>query len=278
MSAEQQVILESNGSRLYGMTYDPAGAPAGAVVICHPLFEERKSAGRVMVELARVLCADGLAVLTFDYRGCGDSAGEFRDYSTPDWIADIRAAVDLMRQHAPACPTGLLGLRLGASLALQVAAERSDIDFIMLWEPVLNGRDHIEQELRKKLMKEMMTFGKGRQTRESLMKTLEQGGEVDFDGYPITSRLYQGLSQLDPAGAAGQFRKRSLVVNITSQSSPSKPAAQLHEALQKAGSASDLRLVNEPPFWNLIGVVSCPSLLRTTRDWLVRTGEPAKTC
>ena len=278
MPAEQQVVLESNGSRLCGMVYDPQGTPARSVVFCHPLFEERKSAGRVMGEMARALCADGFRVLMFDYRGCGDSSGDFREFSVPDWLDDIQAAIVFLQSRAPATPTGLLGLRLGASFALQAAAGRADIDFLVLWEPVANGRDYVEQELRKKLMKEMMTFGKGRQSRESLMKSLEQGDEVDFDGYPITSRLYKGLCQLDPDGAAGQFGKRSLVVNVTSQSSPSKPAAQLREMLQKVSSTSDLRLVNEQPFWNLIGVVKCPSLLQTTRDWLARSDEPTKTC
>lgn len=270
MPTEEQVILDSDGTRLYGMAYRPAGTPAGAVVFCHPLFEERKSAGRVMVEMARALCADGFAVATFDYRGCGDSPGEFREFSVPDWLADIGAALDFIKQRSPAAPVGLLGVRLGAALALQTAANRSDIAFAVLWEPAVNGRQYIEQELRKKLIKEMMTFGKGRQTRESLLKTLEQGGEVDFDGYPITAKLYRDLCGIDLAAVADRFRKRSLIAHITSQSAPAKPMAQLYDALQQAGSVCDVRIINEPPFWNLIGIADCPTLVQITRDYLVR--------
>lgn len=268
MLKEEQVSLESGGARLYGMAYTPAGTPAGAVVFCHPLFEERKSAGRVMVDMARALCAGGFAVATFDYRGCGDSPGEFREFSVPDWLTDIGAALDFIKQRSPAAPVGLLGVRLGAALALQTAADRSDIAFAVLWEPAVNGRQYIEQELRKKLMKEMMTFGKGRQTRESLLKTLEQGGEVDFDGYPITAKLYRDLCGIDLTRAATTTKSRSLIVHVTSRDASSSPMAQLQNALQQSGSTSDLRLVNEPPFWNLIGIADCRSLIQETVNWI----------
>jgi exosortase A-associated hydrolase 2 len=268
MPTESQISIESHGQTLYGMVYMPSGTPGGSVVLCYPLFEERKSAGRLMVNMARTLCADGFAVLTFDYRGCGDSAGEFSDFSIPHWLADIATAIDFLRQRSPATPLGLLGLRLGASLALQTAANRSDIDFVVLWEPILNGREHLEQELRKKLVKEMMTFGKGRDSRSALLKALGDGDEIDFDGYPITPELYQDLRSLDLNTAASHFKKRSLMVQVTSQSTPSKPMVQLQETLQQAGASNELRLVNEPPFWNLVGVMDGSSIIRETQIWV----------
>jgi len=262
MTTEKQVVVESHGAKLYGMVYDPV-TPIGVIVFCHPLFEERKSAARTMADTARALCANGFAVVTFDYRGCGDSFGEFRDFSAPDWMGDIGVVIDLARQRFPKGPLGLLGLRLGAAFALQTAAARHDIDFLVLWEPVTSGREHIEQELRKKLMKQMMTFGKGREDRDSLLKTLENGGEVDFDGYPITAKLYRDLGAIDLKNAAGGFTKRSLIVHVTSQHTPSAPTAQLCEALH-----DDLRLVNEPPLWNLVGLVDSRAIIRETLLWI----------
>lgn len=263
MFKEEQVIVERQGSHLYGMAYVPDAAPTGGVVFCHPLFEERKSAARVMVETARALCADGLAVLTFDYRGCGDSSGAFRDFSVPDWMNDIDAIIESARERFPHGPFGLLGLRLGAAFALQAAGSHTNVDFLVLWEPVVSGRQHVEQELRKKLMKQMITFGKGREDRDSLLGRLENGGEVDFDGYPITSRLYTHLGAIDSLAAASRFTKRSLVVHVTSQSTPSAPIAQIRQALH-----SDLRLVNEPPFWNLVGLVDSRAIVQETRTWI----------
>ena len=104
--------------------------PAWGLLFCDPFAEEKKCAQRVMVEAARAFCEADLGSVRFDYRGTGDSPGEFLE-ATPDlWVQDILAAIDYMRHELRVPTLGLLGLRLGGALALQAALSGGDVDFL----------------------------------------------------------------------------------------------------------------------------------------------------
>ncbi|MBN2302310.1 MAG: alpha/beta hydrolase, partial [Lentisphaerae bacterium] len=131
------------------------------VVFCNPIFEERKSAQRAMVEAANLFCNSGFNVVTFDYRGCGDSGGYAHSYDVNHWVADIHTAAQFAADATGCKQIGLLGLRCGASFAIMAMNNSpSAFSFAALWAPVITGRTYVDQELRKKLTKEMVIFGK----------------------------------------------------------------------------------------------------------------------
>lgn len=249
---------------LYGVRYDPAGTPRCSVVMCHPLFEERKGAQRIMVEAARALAARGCRVLRFDYRGCGDSTGDFRAFRLADWQADVAAVVAHARQLAPRVPVGTLGVRLGAWLAL-AAPEAA---FAVLWEPVANGRRHLDQELRRKLIKEMVTFGQSRATRTALQDELAAGRGIDLDGYALTPGLSGDLWALDAAAWAGRPPARVFIAGVAGGGSLSRDVQDLGSALKAAGADVATEGVAGDPFWSLVGVVECPELVARTAAWV----------
>ncbi len=266
---EEPVQIPSGADTLCGMLYRPAAECRCGLVMCHPLFEERKSAHRVMVDAARALAASGCAVLRFDYRGCGDSTGDFAAFSCPDWQEDIVQATRYLREQVTLERLGLLGLRLGASLAVG-AANDAGADFAVLWEPVLNGRRYLDQELRRKLVREMVTFGKSQVTRATLLKDLENGTPIDLDGYAVTARLFSDTSAIDLTRGAGQAPRRTLLVQIAPTGVVPRELTGLKDALLAGGNGVDLLSVPEDPFWNLVGLVSCPSLIDATRAWLMK--------
>lgn len=260
---EQSLSVSAAGVSLHAVRHAPIGPPRATVVICNPLFEERKSAHRVLVETARALAGDGLTVLRFDYRGCGDSPGSFEDHAPDDWKADVLAAVSRARADWPLQPVILLGLRFGAALAV-VAAKDAGVDGIVLWEPVPDGRAYLHEELRKKLMKEMLTFGRKRSTREQLAAELEAGRAIDFDGYAVTPKLYRQLAAMKLETASRHLACR--IAHVTIGPEAQRPAHV--PEYPAAPSTPEVHTVAEPPFWNLIGYAACPSLIRTTRDIL----------
>jgi exosortase A-associated hydrolase 2 len=270
---EQHVTLRSDGAGLYAMGHEPAGPARGTVVICNPMFEERKSAQVVLVAMSRVLCGDGWRVLRFDYRGCGDSPGAFRDFTPSDWVDDVRSAVEACSAATPAAPVTLLGLRMGAALAVRAALTRRDVGAVVLWEPVVSGRDYLEQELRKMLVKEMVTFGRSRISRAVLVKELEEGREIDFDGYPVSPLLYRGLCAIDGVRDAERLRRPLLLVHATHQERASAAIQTLHTALRAANpDGTTFRIVKQQPFWNLIGFAEFSALIDVTREWVNGTG------
>lgn len=141
------IYFESSGARLFGM-YHPAGrAPArrAAVLICAPFGHEYIRAHRTLRQLATALSDRGHHVLRFDYFGCGDSAGEAGDADAGQWLGDISSAIDELKAVARVTRVSLLGLRLGATLAVQAAIGRDDVEAVFLWDPIDDGAAFLAQ-------------------------------------------------------------------------------------------------------------------------------------
>ena len=131
----------SSQQPLYGV-YHPSRARTTrltAVVLCYPLWQEYMRAHRAFRQLAMLLSKAGFPVLRFDYFGTGDSAGDSDAGDVSRWTHDISTAIDEMKDTAGVTKVSLVGLRVGASLAAAVAAERKDLDRIVLWDPIVAG-------------------------------------------------------------------------------------------------------------------------------------------
>ncbi|MBW8826762.1 MAG: alpha/beta hydrolase [Acidobacteria bacterium] len=128
---------------LFGWLHVPPGGRARAgVVLCPPIGYEYVCAHRTFRVLAERLAAVGLVTLRFDYDGTGDAAGDDTDPGRRTaWLRSIDDAVALLRQ-AGAARVGLVGMRLGATLAANASI---DVDALVLWDPVLSGRNFVRQ-------------------------------------------------------------------------------------------------------------------------------------
>ncbi len=142
---------------LYAMAHRADGAPKGIVVIAGPFAEEKKAAQRALVAAARTFAGAGYDVLRFDWRGTGDSGGEFGQADVESWLADLRAAITAARQMSDA-PITLLGLRFGAALAWRNLNE-IEIENLVLWEPVVNGSSYARQNRQRAQIRAQMTHG-----------------------------------------------------------------------------------------------------------------------
>ena len=82
---ERVVDLTASDGTSLKATYFSAGKPGPGVLLLHQCNRQRK----VWDALARQLSAAGLNVLTFDYRGFGESGGEHFDKLTPQQAGQI---------------------------------------------------------------------------------------------------------------------------------------------------------------------------------------------
>ena len=124
-----EVVIDSEGVELDGHLARPPGRPAAGepvrgLVLCHGFPAGPRGAAKsaeTYPELADRLAADaGWAVLAFNFRGTGESRGEF---SLGGWLADLRAAVDYLVHVEGVQGVWLGGFSTGGSLALCAAAE-----------------------------------------------------------------------------------------------------------------------------------------------------------
>ncbi|MDP2953846.1 MAG: alpha/beta fold hydrolase [Chloroflexota bacterium] len=117
---EREVSFLSQGQRVAGTLHLPPGAtPFGGratrcIITCHGYISHRNSDKWLAV--ARRLSEAGLAVLRFDFRGCGESEGNPETASGR--VADLGAALDFVGRELRPRKLGLLGSSLGGAVAL----------------------------------------------------------------------------------------------------------------------------------------------------------------
>ena len=266
---EEPLFLPADGRRLFGVLHQPDGESRGCgFVFCAPFAEEHKQGYRVFVELARRLTAHGFPCVRFDYRGTGDSEGPFTDFTLAGAIADIAAASAFLRERTGVARVGLVGLRLGASLAWRAAAEGQDVARLALWQPIVDGTLFYKLNIRRMLIRQMMTAGKAEGERATQDKTA-----IDLDGFLASRTTCEELKELDlrtgdrPAAA-------TLLVQFAHNTEPSGEMAPLVDAL--GGEDQFLPLILEP-FWQRLGYVDCSVAMDATVAWaLEREGAGAE--
>lgn len=141
------VYFGSPERSLAGWLHLPAGGrAAGGVLLCGSVGRDHAAGYPSLRLLAEQLAEVGLASLRFDYDGTGDSAGGMGD---PDrlraWQDSIRTALDFLRDTG-APVVSVVGLRLGALLAI-TALRGDSVRSFVAWDPQLSGRRFLREQL-----------------------------------------------------------------------------------------------------------------------------------
>lgn len=202
------------------------------------------------MQFARELAGLGNPVLRFDYRGNGDSDGEFSETSLDTALADIGHAIDVLKERTGIGSVGLLGLRLGASLAALAAERRDDVSRLVLWEPIVNGGRYAQELLMINIATQMAIYKEVRVKRAALVQAMRDGETANVDGYEMSLRMFEDLSELNLAHSSKSFKGRCLIVRIARAAAPSA-LAELKPMALTYGDAT-LDQVQEEPFWKEI--------------------------
>ncbi|HKR13390.1 MAG TPA: alpha/beta fold hydrolase [Pyrinomonadaceae bacterium] len=180
-------------ARLFGALHRARsnGRDSG-VILCYPMGQEYMRIHRTYVELARSLADSGRHTLRFDYYGCGDSGGEATDGTLKQWTDDICQAARMLRDQTGVRKVYLVGARIGANIALTAGARVEDLAGIVLWEPVVNGVDHIATLRRAHHDLLASNAELDGYERHQLPNCI-----AELVGYPITNELYEELTAID---------------------------------------------------------------------------------
>ena len=249
------------------------GAPRrGSVVYIHPFAEEMNKSRRMAALQARAMAVAGYAVLQIDLGGCGDSSGDFGDASWDGWLADVELACDWLLQRGDT-ELWLWGLRSGGLLAAVVAARRNAPCHLLLWQPVISGRQFLQQFLRLKLAGEMAA-GDGKGVMDGLRRQLARGEAVEVAGYALAPALARGLEQAELSPAAGTGRIEWIEVSARTDGALSPAAAACLEKWQAVGLRVRGRQVSGPAFWQTADIEECPALIEASLRALVDAENP----
>jgi alpha-beta hydrolase superfamily lysophospholipase len=142
----EPTFLQGRGGPIFGWVHRPAGGGArGAVVLCPPLGREHLSSYRALRLLADRLAGNGILALRFDYRGTGDSAGAAGTGQVAAWVGSVADAASFAA-GAVAGPVGLVGLRIGATLAVEAIGTVEAVDALVLWDPCPSPANFLREQ------------------------------------------------------------------------------------------------------------------------------------
>ena len=263
-------FLPAEPDHRFCIYHHPAdGGAHRGIVYVHPFCEEMNKARRMAALQSRRLAAAGYAVLQVDLFGCGDSSGDFADARWAIWKQDLQVALGWLKSRVDG-PLGLWGLRLGATLAADVARDPGlGIEELLLWQPVNNGEQFLTQFLRLRLAAEMLAEGTAQTGVRELRETLARGVPLEIAGYDLHPRLaaeIEGLRLADLLPAV----KRVHWLEVTGMPEPKlSPASQRTlDAWRVKGLDVRAAAVTGEPFWSTIEVTECEALLAATEGSL----------
>jgi exosortase A-associated hydrolase 2 len=221
-------------------------------------------ARRMAALQARRLAEHGWSVLQVDLLGCGDSAGDFEEARWEAWADDVRAALAWLRSRGDG-PLGLWGLRLGATLACDVARDAAlTLDRLILWQPVVAGEQFLAQFLRLRLASEMLAGGAATTALRELRAQLAHGHSLEIGGYALHPALAEAIARQDLRAAPAVRRVHWLEVAPEGGSALRPPSRRVVDAWATQGLAVDSFVLAGEPFWATIEIAECAALLDAT--------------
>jgi pimeloyl-ACP methyl ester carboxylesterase len=225
----EKISFASGGITLAGSLMLPA-QPVAAVVLVHGSGQEKRQ-----LELAARLAASGLAVLTYDKRGVGESGGV---YAGPEvgtnnvdaanlslLAADASAAVTALAARLPARhgpPVGLAGGSQAGWVIPLAAQQNQAVRFMVLFSgPVVSAREqlrfqfftagnqhfwdtHTEAEAREHLQHDPDRYQFADTDARAVLATLAIPGLWLFGGQDIQAPVRLSMEHLDTLKAQGK--------------------------------------------------------------------------
>jgi len=189
--------------------------PLPALILCHgfPIgpLDARQSAGTFPELIDRVTHELGWVGMTFTFRGCGSSEG---DFSLQGWVDDLRAAIDYLITEAHPSGLWIVGTNTGGSLAVCVAADDPRIGGVGMLGPRADFDDWAAQPRR-------------------FLEHARDIGAIRSPGFPARFDDWaRELRRFRPVDAARRFRPRPMMVmhGMDDESVPISDARRLADA------------------------------------------------
>ncbi len=224
---ERQVFFDNQGERLYGMLHSPEDRKRfyPGIVMYHGFTGQKVEASRLFVTAAREFAERDLSVLRFDFRGSGDSEGEFSDVTLDGEVSDAIAALQFLAEQpeVDASAMGVLGLSLGGAVAAIAAGRSRLVKAVVLWSAV--ARTALVGDIVRSMSRATLANERG------FSPTV-----FDIGGLGVGEDFIESLGEFDPLTEITKTAAPVLVIHGTHyQVVPPEHAALYCDALRTGG-------------------------------------------
>ena len=260
-------FLDRPQGKLFNLGFRPGerGCQRRWVLVIPPFFEELNKSRRTLRLLGNALSARGLGCLLPDLYATGDSEGELGEATWATWVDDLTRTRSWLLEHG-ATGVDLLALRGGALLAWDwLAVTAQEVDRLILWQPILTGKQLVNHLLRLRLASGLTGRGSG-DTAASLRERLAAEGSIEIAGYRLSAALLAGIEraalEAPPPRLVGRVDWYQ-VVSAPDQPLP-PPALQCAASWSGAGLPTLVHAVDGDAFWSTQEIVEGSSLIAAT--------------
>jgi dipeptidyl aminopeptidase/acylaminoacyl peptidase len=255
---EAPVVITNEGQQMVGQLHRPgAGAgPHPAVLFLHGYTGNKQEPHRLFVQTARRLAANGVVALRFDFRGSGDSEGEFVETTLSGQCSDARAALAWLRERpeVDASRVGLVGMSLGGLIAAYLLGEDPALRAAVLWNPVGDGAATVQRK----------ASAPGTRPHPS-------GEGIDLQGWEVSPVFVEELVASRPFETLALTKAKVLLIHGEEDVSvPVEDSRAYERALADAGGEVKLHLV--PGAGHTFDRVEWVNeVVQSTTDWFTRS-------
>lgn len=146
------IVLENKGQKIFGVFHRPIvpeNQKCPVVLMCHGLGGHKVGRYRMYVILSEQLSKRGIASLRIDFRGSGDSEGDFSEMTLSGEVSDALKGVDYLL-HTPhlgidTSRMGIFGRSVGGTVAMMTAEKARKFKSIAIWAALFDGHQWLDK-------------------------------------------------------------------------------------------------------------------------------------
>ncbi len=234
-------------------------------IVTVPSFAEEMNRCRYMqTMMAQALNEQGHALVSVDPYGTGDSTGDFAEATWEQWIEDTIDAVFYAKELGYK-KVSFLAVRLGALLAMAAAPAIQDLQRMIFWQPVINGKASLNQFLRIKIAASIGRDEKA-ETTAHLEELLKEGKSIEVSGYDVSPDLFKGIQSAHYNNHLNKLSCPIAWFTVLASAERKTPRGDLQamEKWREHGVQVDHKTVIGPAFWQAHERTLTPELISAT--------------
>ncbi len=228
---ERPIVFHNKGQYLNGVLHSPADSNAlcPAVVFFHGFTGTKVEPHRIFVKTARELTDLGFYALRFDFRGSGDSEGDFSEMTIGGEISDAIKSIDVLTAMPGVDPEriGILGLSMGGCVAACVSGRDARVKSAVLWAPLSDDPPDRREEI--------LARSKHTPTPEEIAQS---------NANVVGKAFYEELPNISPSKTLQQFAGPLLVIHGSGdQAVPVSHGKRYYELMQGRDALTELEVI-----------------------------------
>ncbi|MFK3937852.1 alpha/beta hydrolase family protein [Alkalihalobacillus sp. NPDC078783] len=198
--AHSLITLQVNNETLSGAIHlprQPSTEKIPAIVFVHGFIGSKVGEHRLFVKASRYFAEKGYACFRFDFSGCGESSGDYRNLTVSKQIEELLEIIQYIKNQPmiDSEKMTIVGHSLGGATSA-LAASRASIHQLVLWSAVAEPYQDITQI-----------------TGTSAAKAAQRNGFYDYQGFELSHAFFEDLKIHDPLTAISSVNSHVLIVH-----------------------------------------------------------------